>query len=168
MTQTSGVPLNEEAVGREADPAEVAMFAMREGSALGILYSSTVARVLGISTGDLECLDFVANHQPTTAGSLSGATGLTTGAITGVIDRLEKSGFVRRVRPDTDRRKVLVSTTEAFFEQVVPLFEPMQRHQSAVVGRFDADQLRIVAGFMEQCLEAARDALAELSAQQGV
>lgn len=147
---------------------EAVMFAMREGGAVGILYSSMVARVLGISASDLECLDFVANHQPTTAGSLAGATGLTTGAITGVIDRLERVGFVRRVRPETDRRKVLVSTTEAFVERVVPLFEPMQRHQGAVIADFDPDQLRLVASFMEQSLTAARDALAELSARAEV
>ena len=118
------------------------MFSMREGSALGILYGSTVARILGISSGDLECLDFVANHQPVTAGALAGETGLTTGAITGVIDRLEKAGFVQRVRPESDRRKVLVSTTEAFLQRVVPLFEPMQRLQASVIQRCHDEQLR--------------------------
>lgn len=141
------------------------MLAMRESSAVGILYSATVARLIGISSGDLECLDFVASHQPATAGSLAGATGLTTGAITGVIDRLEKAGYVRRVRPDSDRRKVLVSTTDAFLEKVVPLFEPMQRHQASLIGNCDAEQLRQVAAFMEQSLQAARDAVTELGAR---
>lgn len=147
------------------DPAETVMFAMREGSALGILYSASVARTLGISTGDLECLDFVATHQPVTAGALAGATGLTTGAITGVIDRLEKAGFVQRIRPDSDRRKVLVNTTKAFLDQVVPLFEPMQRLQRSVIERCTEEQLRQVAAFMALSLEAARDALAELDSR---
>jgi DNA-binding MarR family transcriptional regulator len=146
-------------------PADTVLFAMREASALGILYSSAVARVLGISAGDLECLDFVATHQPVTAGALAGATGLTTGAITGVIDRLEKAGFVQRVRPNSDRRKVLVNTTEAFLEQVAPLFEPMQRLQGGVIERCSEAQLRQVASFMALSVEAARDALAELASR---
>ena len=149
-----------------SDLAETVMFAMREGSALGILYSSSVARTLGISPGDLECLDFVATHQPVTAGALAGATGLTTGAITGVIDRLEKAGFVQRIRTDSDRRKVLVSTTEAFLDRVVPLFEPMQRLQRSVIERCTQEQLRQVAAFMALSLKAAREAVAELDSRQ--
>ena len=136
---------------------------MREASALGILYSATVARIVGISSGDLECLDFVATRQPVTAGALAGALGLTTGAITGVVDRLENAGFVQRVRPGSDRRKVLVSVTDAFHQKVVPLFEPMQRLEGRVIDRCSEDQLRQVAAFMTLSLKAARDALAELN-----
>ena len=149
-----------------ADSAAQLMDAMREASALGILYSAAVARMLGISSSDLECLDFVATHQPVTAGALAEATGLTTGAITGVVDRLERAGFVQRVRPDSDRRKVFVSTTDDFLENVVPLFEPMQRLQSAVIGRTPAEHLRTVAMFMARSLDAAREALAELSRKE--
>lgn len=163
-TASSSAPLDVGGAG-QAGLVEAVMFAMREGSAVGILYSATVARILGISSGDLECLDFVANHQPATAGSLAGATGLTTGAITGVIDRLERAGYVKRVRPDSDRRKVLVSTTDAFFTEVVPLFEPMQRHQAALIDACDDEQLRQVADFMKRSLQAARDAATELSAR---
>ena len=149
-----------------AGSAAQVMDAMREGSALGILYSTAVARMLGISNSDLECLDFVATRQPVTAGALAEATGLSTGAITGVIDRLEKTGFVQRVRLDSDRRKVFVSTTDTFLEKVVPLFEPMQRLQSAVIGRTTAEHLRTVASFMTRSLNAAREALAELNRKE--
>ena len=144
------------------DVAGTVMLAMREGSALGIIYSSVVARKVGISSTDLECLDFVATHEPVTAGALAQETGMTTGAITGVIDRLERAGFVKRTRPESDRRKVLISTTAKFTKKVLPLYEPMQRRQSAVVGRCSTAQLKQVAAFMELTLQAARAAIAEL------
>lgn len=135
---------------------------MREASALGILYSASIARMLGVSSSELECLDFVSSNEPVTAGVLAGVTGLTTGAITGMINRLERAGFVRRERPDTDRRKVEVSTTAAFRERVVPLFAPMLRAQTAVIARYDEAQLRQVHAFMTDSIAAARHALEEL------
>jgi DNA-binding MarR family transcriptional regulator len=137
------------------------MHAMREGSALGILYSATVAHRLGISSSDLECLDFVATNEPVTAGDLARATGLTTGAITGVIDRLAKAGFVQRLQGE-DKRKVFVGTTAAFARKVVPLFEPMQRLQTAVIDKFTKEQLQQIASFMSSSLEAARMAVTEV------
>jgi DNA-binding MarR family transcriptional regulator len=149
--------------GASPDSAYAVTNAMREASALGILYSATVARHLGISSSDLECLDFVASNQPVTAGALATATGLTTGAITGVIDRLEKAGFVIRLVSEEDRRKVLVGTTDAFRKRVVPLFEPMHRLQTEVISRYSDKQLKLVAKFMASSLEAARAAVVEVS-----
>src|SRR5215470_11755945 len=71
---------------------------MRESSGLGVVFSQTVADRLGMASSDLECLDFIALRGVATAGELAEATGLTTGAVTGVIDRLEKAGFARRER----------------------------------------------------------------------
>src|SRR2546430_17138506 len=80
--------------------------AMRRTSGLGAIFSQTVADSAGISSSDLECLDFLNLEGRVTAGRLAEVTGLTTGAITGVVDRLEKAGLVRRERDESDRRKV--------------------------------------------------------------
>src|SRR5205809_8022909 len=80
--------------------------ALRRSSAQGVIFGQTVANVAGISPSDLECLDFLNLEGPVTAGRLAEVTGLTTGAITGVVDRLEKAGLVRRERDADDRRKV--------------------------------------------------------------
>ena len=87
--------------------------AAREASGLGNLYAHAVAVRLGVGPTDLECLDFIAGGPGVIAGDLARATGLTTGAITGVIDRLEKAGFARRERARADRRKVYVRMTAA-------------------------------------------------------
>src|SRR6266702_4555570 len=80
--------------------------AMRRSSAQGVLYGQTVANVAGIANSDLECMDILYLEGRVTAGRLAEVTGLTTGAITGVVDRLEKAGLVRRERDENDRRKV--------------------------------------------------------------
>jgi DNA-binding MarR family transcriptional regulator len=95
--------------------------AMRRSSAQGVLFSEAVATAAGISGSDLECMDLLQLEGRATAGRLAEVTGLSTGAITGVIDRLEKAGYVRRERDLDDRRKVLVA--------IVP-------EAAAIIGRF--------------------------------
>src|SRR6266513_4425088 len=84
--------------------------ALRRSSAQGVIFGQTVANVAGISGSDLECLEFLNLEGRVTAGRLAEVTGLTTGAITGVVDRLEKAGLVRRERDADDRRKVFITT----------------------------------------------------------
>jgi DNA-binding MarR family transcriptional regulator len=70
------------------------------------------AALLGVNRTDQRCLDIVQRLGQITAGELAQYSGLTTGAVTNVIDRLEQAGYLRRVRDPSDRRKVLVELTE--------------------------------------------------------
>src|SRR5271156_6436623 len=81
---------------------------MRKSSAQGTMFAKAVAEHAGISSSDMDCMDFINMEGRMTAGRLAELTGLTTGAITGVVDRLEGAGFVRRERDENDRRKVFV------------------------------------------------------------
>src|SRR5262245_21254277 len=88
---------------------------VRRMSAQGVLVSTVVAERAGLSSSDLECLDFIvmAGDDALTPGQLATATGLTTGAITGLVDRLDRAGFVRREADPADRRRVrLVAVPE--------------------------------------------------------
>src|SRR5687768_10615436 len=82
----------------------------REESARSVMFLQAVAGRLGLSAIELKCLDLAlrAGPEPLTAGRLATLTGLTTGAVTGVVDRLEEGGFVRRERDPDDRRRVIV------------------------------------------------------------
>jgi DNA-binding MarR family transcriptional regulator len=82
--------------------------AMRIVSSQGAMFAKMVADQAGISSADMDCIDFVNVEGRMTAGRLAELTGLTTGAITGVVDRLEKVGLVARERDETDRRKVFI------------------------------------------------------------
>src|SRR4051794_2621998 len=101
--------------------------AMRRSSAQGVLFGQTVANVAGISGSDLECLDFLNLEGRVTAGRLAEVTGLTTGAITGVVDRLEKAGLVRRERDETDRRKVFIAVVPEARERLGQLYVPIEQ-----------------------------------------
>src|SRR5436190_18502319 len=70
------------------------------------------ARALGINRTDGRCLDIIDREGPVTAGRLAQASGLTTAAVTAVIDRLEKAGYARRLSDPADRRRVLVALTQ--------------------------------------------------------
>src|SRR3954451_13966840 len=89
----------------------------RANSSQEAAFDAVAAARLGLSLTDLRCLDIVEGRGGVTAGELSSASGLTTGAVTAVIDRLERAGFARRVRDDKDRRKVNVEVTEAHYER---------------------------------------------------
>ena len=89
------------------DILEALNHAMRRSGAQWSLFSQAVAARVGISASDFECLDLVILEGAVTPGRLAEASGLTTGAITGVIDWLERAGFVRRDPDPTDRRRVL-------------------------------------------------------------
>jgi DNA-binding MarR family transcriptional regulator len=136
--------------------------AMREVSGHGTMYSQAVAQRLGINSTDLECLDQIVLRGPLAAGALAEATGLTTGAITGVIDRLEKAGFARREQDPEDRRRVLVRTEPIIIERIAPLFAPMQRAALDALAPYRDDELRLLLDFLKRTREAALTAMAEL------
>jgi DNA-binding MarR family transcriptional regulator len=138
--------------------------AMREASGQGVLYSQLVAARLGIHSTDLECLDWIA-RGPVTAGALAEATGLTTGAITGVIDRLERAGFAAREPDPNDRRKVLVRALPAIAKQIGPLFAPMERAAMESLASYSEKELQLILDFLHQARETSTAAIAELQSK---
>src|SRR5215468_8946073 len=141
--------------------------AMRDVSGEGVLYSQAVADRLGINSTDLECLDHI-SRGPVTAGWLAELTGLTTGAITGVIDRLERAGLARRAPDAHDRRKTLVRALPAVAERVAPLFEPMERSAIAVLAKYRNEELQLLLNFLNAARDAGLAAMTELRALPAV
>jgi DNA-binding MarR family transcriptional regulator len=137
--------------------------AMRDASGQGVLYSQAVAGRLGMNSTDLECLDHIL-RGPVTAGRLAKLTGLTTGAITGVIDRLERIGLARRESDPDDRRKTVVRALPAVLERVAPLFQPMERAAMAVLSKYRDDELALILSFLTRARDAALMAMSELRA----
>jgi DNA-binding MarR family transcriptional regulator len=137
--------------------------AMRDVSGQGVLYSLAVAERLGMNSTDLECLDHVL-RGPVSAGKLAELTGLTTGAITGVIDRLEREGLASREHDAHDRRRTLVRALPAVMERVAPLFEPMERSAMALLAKYRDEELALLLSFLNAARDAALAAMAELRA----
>jgi DNA-binding MarR family transcriptional regulator len=127
-------------------------------SAQNLAVSQAIADRLGISASDLECLTLAraAGADGVTAGDLAAATTLTSGAITGVIDRLERAGLVRRDRDASDRRKVFVRPTPCVEDTVPPLFEPLHRSMTAMWASYSDGQLELILDFLTKCRDLLR------------
>jgi DNA-binding MarR family transcriptional regulator len=136
--------------------------AMRRSSGQGVIYGQTVADRLGISSSDLECLDFLNLEGRVTAGRLAEVTGLTTGAITGVVDRLEKAGFVQRERDENDRRKVYIATNPANVARIGAFYGPLQRAVWKDWATYSDEELLLLLRFAAQSYTTMRAATADL------
>ena len=139
--------------------------AMRAVSGQGVLYSQALADRLGINSTDLECLDIIILQGPLPAGDLARASGLTTGAITGVVDRLAAAGFATREPDRADRRKVLVGVLPAVERKVLPLARQMQEGMAALLSRYDDAQLSLLLDFLTRAHEGAVGVTAALRAE---
>lgn len=116
-----------------------------------ILYNHVVAQRAGLGPSDGQFLTLLQVHGPMTAGELSARTGLTTGSTTGVIDRLERAGLVRRVRDMHDRRKVIVTPDdEAISRRMFPHYAGQAERLSRVLDRRTSDEIETIAGFLEE------------------
>jgi DNA-binding MarR family transcriptional regulator len=93
-----------------------------------------------------------------TAGQLARETGLTTGAITGVVDRLAARGYVRREEDPEDRRRVLLQADEKrAHKEIGPVFARMQKRMAQVAAEYSEAELAMLVEFCRKCEAAARD-----------
>ncbi len=127
--------------------------------ASAITYSHTVADRMGIGASDLRCWNLLAVTGPQTAGQMAELTGLTTGAVTRLIDRLEAVGVARRRHDLRDRRRVIVERAPGP-DAVRHLIGPLARHLATLTESMPAEDLAAVQRF----LQAAAPLLAESAA----
>jgi DNA-binding MarR family transcriptional regulator len=140
--------------------------ALRKVSAQSVLLSDTVAKIVGLNSTDLECLDLIEMAGPTTAGRLAEHAGLTTGAMTAVIDRLERAGFARRLRDPEDRRCVRVEVLSRNFRHVAGLYRRLAESTARLHDEYDDHQLALVVEYLTRAHALAADHVAWLQAQR--
>jgi DNA-binding MarR family transcriptional regulator len=116
-------------------------------------FSEQVAKKLKLSRTDMRCLDLIGRLGPLTAGRLAEESGLTTGAVTFILDRLEEAGMVTRRRDTEDRRRVWVAIVPEARERLQDLQQPVAEEMREVAQRFKADELATVRDFMRQAKE---------------
>lgn len=110
----------------------------------GILFHQALAERLELNASDLQCLGVLQSSGPITAGELALRTGLTTGGVTRVVDRLERTGFVERQADRRDRRRVLVAPVQERMQDVSALYGPVSRAWSALLEDYNDDELQMV------------------------
>jgi DNA-binding MarR family transcriptional regulator len=123
-----------------------------------VLHNQVVAQRVGLGGSDSQFISLLNLNGPLTAGRLAELSGLTTGTVTGVIDRLERAGFVRRERDVADRRRVLVAPVPAAMEELARHYTAHGRHTDAVLSRRDPQQLRVIAEFLAELNASPLDA----------
>ena len=134
----------------------------RDSGNLDDAFDNLAAQRLGVSETDLHCLNIIENAGGVTAGELASQSGLTTGAVTGVIDRLEKRGFARRVADPADRRRVKVEVTKAFYSRAERIWGPVAADWASALERFSASQLEDFHDILQATNEITRSHLDRL------
>jgi DNA-binding MarR family transcriptional regulator len=128
-------------------------------------FNESLAKKLKLSRTDMRCMELIGRHGPLTAGRLAEESGLTTGAVTFILDRLEEAGMVTRRRDTADRRRVWVEIEPDAWNRLQEMQQPVAEQMREVTQHFKADELAVVRDYMRQAKEVfqrqVRDALGE-------
>lgn len=144
----------------------------REFSTSVVLFQEAVAARLGINATDYRCLDLILRKGQMTAKALSEEVGLTSGAITGIVDHLEKAGYVERQENPNDRRSVMIRPLVTHKELGRKLGDAMVSYRAAMsrlFGKYDADETAAIVDFLRafvEVLKAQASKLRDASATQ--
>jgi DNA-binding MarR family transcriptional regulator len=128
-------------------------------------FDQAVADAIGINRTDLRCLDVIQREWPVRAGRLADQTGLTTGAITTVLDRLERAGYARRVRDPNDRRRVLVEPTLDALEGAGDLYAEHIALSERSYKRYTETELKLLLEWVREGRELNEREAARLEAR---
>jgi DNA-binding MarR family transcriptional regulator len=110
-----------------------------------------VAQLLAVNRTDSRCLDILDHHGRMSAGALAKRSGLTSGAVTAVIDRLERAGYAQRVSDPTDRRRVLVELTPQARETIWELMgRPMREAGRPLIDRYTDAEIELLIDFQRR------------------
>jgi DNA-binding MarR family transcriptional regulator len=116
-------------------------------------FDQAVADHVGMNRTDARCIDLIDQAGGMTAGELARAAGLTTGAVTAVVDRLEAAGLARRVADPADRRRVRIEATEKVWEVTEPLIGPMVEESMAILDDYSDEELERFTEFLRRAIE---------------
>jgi DNA-binding MarR family transcriptional regulator len=123
---------------------------------LNEVFGEAAAARLGVNSTDLRCMDILQRLGGATAGELAREAGITTGAVTSVIDRLERAGYAERKREPDDRRKVLVALTPRALEAVYAIWGPEAEEHMKNMVALPAATLEAMLDFMRKGNEIQR------------
>lgn len=138
----------------------------RQYSDASILMHQTIARKAGLSGTDHKYLGLLVQNGEMTAGELSNLTGLSTGAVTGLIDRLERKELVKRQFSKDDRRKVIIEPNITNVEMLlVPLFSSLQNKSEKLIASFTDSEIKTLESYFSQAVEIMKETTDELNSK---
>ena len=116
-------------------------------------FDDAASRLLGINRTDQRCMDIIDLNGSITAGQLASEAGLSTGAVTTVLDRMERAGLVRRVRDTQDRRRVLVELTDDARRRAWEIWGPIATEADGYYAGYSEEQLSFLLDFLQRAQE---------------
>lgn len=141
--------------------------ASRQYSDASIFMHEAIARKAGLTGADHKYLGLILQHKELTAGDLSKLTGLTTGAVTGLIDRLEKRNLLERKFTKDDRRKVMiVPNEENTMKLLQPLFLELQQKTATLIGSFSETEIQIIERYFIEATAIMKATTATINNQK--
>ena len=139
----------------------------RQSSTATVMFHAAIAERLGLNATDHKCADILFRMGPITAGELAELTGLTTGAITGVIDRHEQAGWARRVKDPHDRRRVIIQLIHdsELGRRASQLFQSLARSMNELASAYSDRDLALIVDFMARSRALLHEEAAKLRAE---
>jgi len=146
-----------------AEVIEEMRVALQRSAMWSMMLQHAAASRAGINMTDSQCINLLVLDGPQTPGKLAHSMGITTGgAITAVIDRLEKAGYVKRTRDPADRRRVIVEPVPEAVSRVAAYFEPIARAFTDRMSELTDEQLEVLAEWIRWSNEAMPGVLEEI------
>jgi DNA-binding MarR family transcriptional regulator len=141
---------------------------IREMSTEAVMFHQALADELGLYITDHKCLDLIHRFGAMPAGKLGELTGLTTGAITGMIDRLEKVGYVRRTNDPKDRRKTIVEPVrnKKLERKIEMIFTPIHERMHKFLSSYSDSELSFLLDAITKLIEQTREESKRLRSQK--
>lgn len=155
----------------ENEPPDEALIATidrthRDLATATVAFQECVARRLGMTAAERKCLGVLGECSPTTPGHLAAATGLTTGAITGIVNRLVAAGFIERAAHPSDGRSNLLHLRRADELDALtkPVFGALGNAIRTMARDYDEAELRVIARYLCETIDVLRDQMIALEA----
>ncbi|MEU8527638.1 MULTISPECIES: MarR family transcriptional regulator [Streptomyces] len=148
---------------RRAEVIAALTEAGRDSSAASVAFHTAVAAKQDLGATETKTLDLLERHGALTAKELAEHSGLAPASVTGLVDRLERKGFVRRVKHPTDKRRVLVEPRPEKLAELAPLFEDWAREVYELYEEFTTEELETVTRFLTGATARQREAAKRLA-----
>jgi DNA-binding MarR family transcriptional regulator len=126
---------------------------LRNLSTSTVLAATTIARKAGMGPNELKCAEILVRLGAMSAGKLAEKSGLTTGAITGIVDRLEKAGWAKRVPDPQDRRRVIIEPGPQDTEVMSGLYEGHMKSLNELLEDYSDSELLLITEFIDKLIK---------------
>jgi len=163
----SVTPERAEAIRRRQQSTAEIRDALRELRLQLALLNYRVGSQLDLKDVDLDCLDVLDAHGPLGPSELARRAGLHPATMTGILDRLERGGWIARERDPSDRRAILVRAVRDRYPQLLSLYSVLSRSMNKLLADYADAELELIADFMRRCVDASRNANDEFPGEPG-